>query len=153
MPSTSLPFEGSISCPTFQVDCELPVLAGRRNNSRSLRLAMEALGQAMREAGMEGFENPSRVGVCVGTTVASQLNSIPFYDAFRRRPPEPDLAPVYDFLNANLGEAIADLLKISGPRMTVVNACSSGTDAIGVAAEWIRGGVVRCGDCGRARMS
>lgn len=48
---------------------------------------------------------------------------------------------VYDFLNANLAQAIARELGVSGPRMTVVNACSSSTDAIGVASSWIRAGL------------
>jgi 3-oxoacyl-[acyl-carrier-protein] synthase II len=33
------------------------------------------------------------------------------------------------------------LLGAGGPRMTIVNACSSGTDAIGVAAQWINAGL------------
>jgi 3-oxoacyl-(acyl-carrier-protein) synthase len=138
--SATLPFECSIACPTFQVTADLPVLPGRFNNSRSLRLAMKAVNEAMGDAGIEKFAPGTRVGVCLGTTVASQLNNIPFYDAYRREG-NPPLEAVYDFLNANLAHAVGDVLNVTGPRMTIVNACSSGTDAIGVAGSWIRAGL------------
>ena len=76
----------------------------------------------------------------MGTTVASQLNNIPFYSAYRRDPNRP-LDPVIDYLHANLARAVGDLLHTTGPRMTIVNACSSGTDAIGVASTWINAGL------------
>jgi 3-oxoacyl-(acyl-carrier-protein) synthase len=138
--SPSPPFESSVRCPTFQVAVELPILPGRMNHSRSLRLTIKAVREAMVGAGIEKFEDGARVGVCIGTTVASQLNSIPFYDAYRREG-NPPLDAVQDYLRANLAEAVGDLLRITGPRMTIVNACSSGTDSIGVAASWIRGGL------------
>jgi 3-oxoacyl-(acyl-carrier-protein) synthase len=78
--------------------------------------------------------------VCVGTTVASQLNNIPFYAAYRRNA-NPPLDAVFDYLSANLADAIGKLGNFTGPRMTIVNACSSGTDALGVAAAWIRAGL------------
>ncbi|HEY1921840.1 MAG TPA: beta-ketoacyl-[acyl-carrier-protein] synthase family protein [Tepidisphaeraceae bacterium] len=139
-PSTTLPFECSIDCPTFQVSAELPEIPSELNQSRSLRLAMKAVGEAMAEAGISAFDSGVRVGVCIGTTVASQLNSIPFYDAYRREG-NPPLDAVYEYLRANLGQAVAELLGVTGPRMTVVNACSSGTDAIGIATNWIRAGL------------
>ena len=138
-PAATLPFESSISCPTFQVSGELPTLPPAMNRSRSLRLAMKAVREALGEAGIAEFGD-LRVGVCIGTTVASQLNSIPFYDAYRREG-NPPLEAVYDYLRANLAQAVGELLGARGPCMTIVNACSSGTDAIGVAAGWIRAGL------------
>jgi 3-oxoacyl-(acyl-carrier-protein) synthase len=139
-PSNTLPFESSITCPTFQVATALPTLSPALNRSRSLRLAMKAVREAMVEAENKEFDRNARLGVCIGTTVASQLNSIPFYDAYRRDG-NPPLESVHDYLRANLAQAIGELLNVSGPRMTIVNACSSGTDAIGVAANWIRAGI------------
>jgi 3-oxoacyl-(acyl-carrier-protein) synthase len=139
-PAATLPFKSSINCPTFQVDAELPILPAALNQSRSLRLTMKVVRQAMVEADISAFGRNIRVGVCIGTTVASQLNSIPFYDAYRREG-NPPLEPVREYLHANLAQAIAELLGVTGPRMTIVNACSSGTDAIGVAANWIRAGL------------
>jgi 3-oxoacyl-(acyl-carrier-protein) synthase len=135
-----LPFESSITCPTFQVQAELPRLPRRLNNSRTLRLAMKAVNEAIADAGIEEFSTDTRVGVCIGTTVASQLNNIPFYDAYRRYG-NPPLDAVYDYLSANIAREVGDLLGVTGPRMTIVNACSSGTDAIGVAGSWIRAGL------------
>jgi 3-oxoacyl-(acyl-carrier-protein) synthase len=139
-PAAALPFESSISCPTFQVAAALPMLAGRPNSSRSLRLAMHAAREALAGAAIHPFGAATRVGVCLGTTVACQLNNISFYDAYRRRA-DPPMDPVHNYLNANLAQAVGNLLGAAGPRMTVVNACSSGTDAIGVAANWIRAGL------------
>jgi 3-oxoacyl-(acyl-carrier-protein) synthase len=48
---------------------------------------------------------------------------------------------VYDYLHANLAQAVGELLGVSGPRMTIVNACSSGTDAIGAASTWLKAGL------------
>jgi 3-oxoacyl-(acyl-carrier-protein) synthase len=144
-PSTTLPFESTVAAPTFQVDADLPTLSGRKNNSRTLRLAMRPIREAMSGARIERFADDARVGVALGTTVACQLNSVPFYDAYRRRAENggPSLDAVYDFLNANLATAVTESLALRevAPRMTVVNACSSGTDAIGIAASWIRAGL------------
>jgi 3-oxoacyl-(acyl-carrier-protein) synthase len=136
----TLPFASLISCPTFQAAAELPALAGRPHSSRSLRLAMHAARQALADAGLRPFNADLRVGVCLGTTVACQLNSISFYDAYRRHA-DPPMDPVLNYLNANLAQAVGSMLGAAGPRMTVANACSSGTDAIGVAANWIRSGL------------
>ena len=138
--SVAKPFETSICSPTFQVEAELAPLPAPRHNCRTLRLAMAAIGEALAEAELGPNLSHLRVGVCLGTTVASQLNSIPFYDGYRRSG-HPALEPVHDFLNANLAEAVADLLRLTGPRMTVVNACSSGSDAIGIACSWLRAGL------------
>jgi 3-oxoacyl-(acyl-carrier-protein) synthase len=121
------------------VSADLPELAGRFNNTRTLRLAMRAVYEALADAALDDLRS-LRVGVCIGTTVACQLNSVAFYDAYRRHG-KPDLEPVANYLHANVAAAVATLLGADGPRMTVVNACSSGTDAIGVAASWIRAGL------------
>jgi 3-oxoacyl-(acyl-carrier-protein) synthase len=138
--SEQLPFESAISCPTFQVKADLPTLPGRFNQSRTLRLAMKAVREALGEGGIESFSSDLRVGFAIGTTVASQLNNIPFYDAYRRNQ-NPPLDPILDYLSANLAHAIGDLLQVRGPRLTIVNACSSGTDALGAAKHWIDAGL------------
>jgi len=50
------------------------------------------------------------------------------------------MEPVNRFLGGNLAQAVADALGAKGPCVTVVNACSSGADAIGVALSWLRNG-------------
>ena len=116
--ATGSPIESSITCPTFQVKRNCLSFRRDYNNSRSLRLAMKAVKEAMADAGIEKFTPRFRVGVCFRTTVASQLNNIAFYDAYRREG-NPPLDAVYHYLNANLGKAVGDLLQVTGPRMTI----------------------------------
>lgn len=168
-PRFGFPFDTTIKATAFQVSGELPELSGRFNASRTLRLAMRAVREALASAQLENFRDDVRVGVCLGTTVACQLNSIPFYAAYRQwiaargiadpvastsdcsnestsireaaSGEFPSLDPILNFLSANLATAVQRILNVSGPRMTIVNACSSGTDAIGTAASWIRAGL------------
>lgn len=136
--TTQLPFASEIDCVTFQVDAPLPAVPGLAGRSRTVRLAMHAVNQAVAEAGEEALRaGPGRVGVCMATTVASQLNNLPFYREYRDTGAAP-LEPVAEYFAADLAEAVADQLGALGPRLTVVNACTSGADAIGVAASWLR---------------
>jgi 3-oxoacyl-(acyl-carrier-protein) synthase len=45
------------------------------------------------------------------------------------------------YLKGNLAEFISSKLKARGPSLTVVNACSSGTDAVGIALSWLKNGL------------
>lgn len=103
---------------------------------RTLSLALTAVDQALKMSGLLERRNNVRVGVCLGTTVASQLNDIEFYKELREKGTA-DLSAVYRYLSANLAEAITESYDFNGPSLTVVNACSSGTDAIGIAKSWI----------------
>ncbi len=138
--TTSFPFETGVCQPGFIVDAPLPNPGGRHENNRTFRLAMHAVHQALAAADLRSIPSGVRVGICMGTTVGCQLNSLPFYAAYRRAE-NPPLDRVYDFLSSNLSQAIGKELGVTGPRLTIVNACSSGTDAIGVAASWIRAGL------------
>jgi len=51
------------------------------------------------------------------------------------------MKPIRRFLNSNPSASIAREFEISGPLQTIVNACASGTDAIGIAASWIKAGL------------
>ncbi len=73
----------------------------------------------------------------MGTTVASQLNDLYFYKSYRESGTAP-MTSVDRFLKGNIAEYIARRIGAKGPRLTVVNACSSGTDAIGVALSWLK---------------
>jgi 3-oxoacyl-[acyl-carrier-protein] synthase II len=66
------------------------------------------------------------------------------YEAFYRRycrDEEPDMALITRFLKSNPAEVLAKEFEMTGPCQTVVNACSSGTDAIGLGALWIQSGL------------
>lgn len=106
---------------------------------RTLCLLEKALDQALEQAKLIDPDS-YRVGIALGTTVASQLNDLGFYAAYLSGQ-EPDLHSIDTFLEGNLAEAVARKLGVSGPMQTVVNACSSGADAIGMAYDWLRAGV------------
>ncbi|MBU1183458.1 MAG: beta-ketoacyl-[acyl-carrier-protein] synthase family protein [Pseudomonadota bacterium] len=129
--STILPY------PVFEVK-SLPEKYAKEG-MRTRSLAFAALKEALDDAGLQAPLSGFRTGVCLGTTVASQLNDISFYTEFRKSG-SADLKPVDLFLKGNLAESVACSLNASGPSITVVNACSSGTDAIGIALSWLKAG-------------
>jgi 3-oxoacyl-[acyl-carrier-protein] synthase-1/3-oxoacyl-[acyl-carrier-protein] synthase II len=108
---------------------------------RTNQLALAAATEAVRDAGWSNETlNTKRIGVCVGTTVGSAMNNEGFYSEFRQRG-HPDMAPIERFLSNNPAATLAGAYDLSGPCQTVVNACSSGTDAVGLGALWIRSGM------------
>lgn len=127
-------FPTATDCPVFEVQ-QIPreyVLEGQRTVS----LALMALDQALAEARLDDLSG-YRVGVCMGTTVASQLNDLEFYTSYRQQG-SVSMVAVDRYLKGNLSEYIARRIKARGPALTIVNACSSGTDAIGVALSWLK---------------
>ena len=127
-------FDTSLEYPVFEVR-EIPekfYLEGQRTISLALCAVDEALNGAQLGDNLSKF----RVGVCMGTTVASQLNDIEFYKSYRNSGAAP-MEPVDRYLKGNLAEFISRKINASGPSLTIVNACSSGTDAIGVALSWL----------------
>lgn len=127
-------FDTSLEYPVFEVRGipEKFYLEGRRTISLALCAVDEALNGAQLGDNLSKF----RVGVCMGTTVASQLNDIEFYKSYRNSGAAP-MEPVDRYLKGNLAEFISRKINASGPSLTIVNACSSGTDAIGVALSWL----------------
>jgi 3-oxoacyl-[acyl-carrier-protein] synthase II len=131
-------FETSIAKPVFEVE-NIPG-RWRRPGMRTLSLALTAIDEAMAEAGLGADAIDLRIGVCMGTTVASQLNDIDFYRAYRTTGKGPKEA-VDRYTSGNLAAAVKKEFSFCGPDLTVVNACSSGTDAIGIALGWIKAGL------------
>ena len=112
-----------------------------KNVLRTCRLALTAALEAMEGAGLDReFLKKKRVGVCIGTNVGSCVNNEAFYLNHRE---SGDLlaAPADRFLVSNPTSVIAAEFSLAGPLQTVVNACSAGSDAIGLGASWIRTGL------------
>lgn len=108
---------------------------------RTSALGLHAAEEALADAGLDPESlRGLRVGVCVGTTVGSAMNNEAFCRDYRAGL-DPDLEPIERILRSNPAAVIARAFKLTGPCQTVVNACASGTDAIGLAASWIRGGL------------
>jgi 3-oxoacyl-(acyl-carrier-protein) synthase len=126
-------FETPMKYPVFEVK-SIPdefYLEGQR----TLSLALCAVDEALKDAKIDNLSK-FRVGVCLGTTVASQLNNLDFYKSFRTTG-SASMTSVDRYLKGNLAEFILRKIGAKGPALTVVNACSSGTDAIGIALSWL----------------
>ncbi len=124
--------------------------------SLTSRLGLGAALQAMEDAGLAPEDLAGkRVGVVMGTTVGCSMNSVSFYEGYRRfsgsdGAEQPDLAPISRFLRSNPAEVIGRELGVSGPMQAIVNACASGTDAIGTGLQWMEAGlcdIVFAGGC------
>lgn len=105
------------------------------------KLALAAAHEAIGNAGFSPEDIAGKhIGVCVGTTVGISMNNENFYHQFRSGG-TPSMEPINRFLKGNPASTIAREFSLYGPCQAVVNACSSGTDAIGIAFSWIRSGL------------
>ena len=74
-------FDTSLPYPVFEIKNQLP---NKQNKEmRTLSLAMYAVKEALHNAELQKDLSDFRAGVCLGTSVASQLNDIDFYQTYR----------------------------------------------------------------------
>lgn len=100
-------------------------------------MAVVAARQAVAQAGLTEADLASqRVGVIVGTTVGCAMNDEPFYYSYLDGE-NPDLGPISRYLDDNPADAVARELGCLGPTQAIVNACTSGGDAMILARDWI----------------
>ena len=135
----------SINYPVFEVADGLDSLEPRgvKDLTRTAKLGLHAAYEALENAGIDphgGFLHSNRAGVCIGTTVGTAMNHEGFYRQYCGNE-QPDMNHIKRLLNSNPAMVLAREFGISGPVQTVANACSSGTDAIGIAYLWIRSGL------------
>ena len=134
---------GKSRYPVFELgaDSAPPGYAEGPECERCGLLAVTAADQAFREAGLTKQQLQNlRVGVCIGTTAGVAMNSEGFYRDFRRGL-MPDIKPIRQYLRANPASMVAEKYGLSGPLQTIANACSSGSVAVGQAAEWVASGM------------
>lgn len=118
----------------------LPLDEGQLVYARTGQLALAAALEALADAGYDAAAlRGKRVGVCVGTTVGCALNCDDFYRDYKDGK-APGMTIIERYLRSNPAAVIARQLTLNGPVQTVVNACSSGTDAVGLGASWLRAG-------------
>jgi 3-oxoacyl-[acyl-carrier-protein] synthase II len=132
-----------VTYPVFEIPDDFTFIGSDQKSEilRTARLAVTAAGEALGNAGWSrAMMQEKRVGVCIGTTVGSTMNNEGFYREFCHGH-HPEMNAITRFLNSNPAQAIAREFGLTGPCQTVVNACSSGTDAIGLGALWIRSGI------------
>lgn len=139
LPSLPRKVQTTLQLPVFEVpgmEPEPDVAGGF-----SMQMLKSALHEALERAGMKAAELCGRrIGVCIGTTVACQLNDIPFYASLRSTGNAP-ADPFRKYIQGMPAEWIKHEYHLNGPAITVSNACSSGADAIGIASLWIRQGL------------
>lgn len=132
----------STAYPVFEVPEELSPDTTRLKTGvlRTAQMALVATEEALANAGLKReLMQTRRMGVCIGTTVGSAMNNEEFYRELRQGG-HSSMTPIVRFLNSNPAQAIAREYSLKGPCQTVVNACSASTDALGIAASWIRSG-------------
>lgn len=121
-----------------------------QERGRTAQLAAVAAAEAFASARLErSLLAGKRVGVCVGTTVGNTLNNLEMYRQYRSGT-NPGTGQMERYFRSNPADVLAEEFSLSGPRLTVANACSSGADAIGIGASWLRAGicdVVLAGGC------
>ncbi len=126
----------------FQVRADLPAV--EPGVSRTTRLALAAAAQALSDAGLTaGQLARRRVGVCLGTNIWSAMSTEDYFDDSAEGC-IPHLSPKERYLMNSPTMGIIRTYDLAGPSQTVVNACSAGADAIGLAASWIREGICDC---------
>jgi len=116
-----------------------PAYDSNGGQRRSVDLLTQALDEALADASLNEIPDLSRIGVCVGATSASFLNDMDFHRKLREH--LLDEKSLKGFFSGNPAEFVKKRLALGGPAMTVINACASGTDAIGVAMSWLDAGI------------
>lgn len=116
--------------------------------SATVRLALVAAAEAWAGAGLGDGRD---CGVVLGTTTGGMATT---EESYRRRlAADGSPVPPASWLEAPVGvatDAVAALIGSRGPRLTVSTACSSGANALGIAADWIRAGRAGAVLCGGA---
>lgn len=111
-------------------------------------IAKAALHQALDQAGLSIDKlSTLRVGICIGSTSGGAN----YQDAFNRdfhlgKMPEP--TPLLEYFSNNTAQWLARELKLSGPILMINNACTSGADAVGLGAQWLRADLCDMVICG-----
>lgn len=126
--------------PVFEVaDHHLKPGEDGRPLPRTVALALTAAQEAVADAGlpMAGLD-AARMGVCLGTNVGGSVSNEQLCRGEGVKAPP---SPLERFNASNPTVALMDAFGCAGPFQTVVNACSAGNDAIGIAAGWIAAGL------------
>ncbi len=133
----------SLTHPVFEItkDFFQPQNFRQKEVPRTSALALTAAREAIKDADMNpDLLRKKRVGVCLGSNVSGGMSGR-FLDACRIPESDPYILPVHRYNLGNPAVHIAKEFGLSGPFQTVVNACSAGGDAIGLASAWIRTGL------------
>ncbi|MDR2192378.1 MAG: beta-ketoacyl-[acyl-carrier-protein] synthase family protein [Endomicrobium sp.] len=136
--------------PVFQAPKDL-LLKKQKDESYSFLFLRTAMAQAFENAGLNPDDLKTvRAGVCIGTTVDVSFNCFDFYKSWKQNK-NLSLEPLNKYIGYSTAKKVIENLNLSNAfAQTVVTACASGTDAIGIAGQWIENGlcdVAICGGC------
>lgn len=139
---TRFPVEPDMCYPVFEVDDNhLQFPEHIQGLGRTAQLAILAAMEALADSGHSRRSlQGKRVGVCIGTTVGSTMNNEQLYRRYHEGG-HPEMLEMERYFRSNPAEAVAREFNLHGPVLTVANACSSGTDAIGIGQSWLRAGL------------
>ncbi|MBO5680080.1 MAG: beta-ketoacyl-[acyl-carrier-protein] synthase family protein, partial [Lentisphaeria bacterium] len=135
LPDVPRRIKTALSKPVF----ELPTPSDRRV---PLTFLLSALEEALADSGLTKDDLKHRkVGIAIGTTVACQLDNIPFYEQLRNGSVPENGQPLLDYIEGIPAEYLRNLLGTTGPAITISNACASGADAALLGLNWLKTGV------------
>lgn len=111
---------------------------------------IKAALQAFAQAGISPQQlNAKRVGVIVGASVHPSFHCFKVYRRWKTdKLAEADCAELKNYLASPLAQWVSRYFGFQGPFQTVATACASGTDAIGLAKNWIETGLCDAVLCG-----
>ncbi|MDR1194963.1 MAG: beta-ketoacyl-[acyl-carrier-protein] synthase family protein [Endomicrobium sp.] len=125
--------------PVFQVPEDI-LRQKDEYESYSFFFLRKALTEAMDKAGIKKSHlKQLKVGVCIGTSVDASFNCFDFYKDWRDDI-KMSLDPLDKYIKYSVSDEVLNFLGVKGLSQTVVTACASGTDAIGIGAQWIENG-------------
>lgn len=123
--------------------------SGRRFSAHdTLQLSIVAAEQALKQAHILP-QQQGAMHVVMGTTAGSALHFLAGYTAMREK--KAGIYPdVEEYFTSNLALSLAQRYSMHGTALTIANACTSGADALGLAADMIAQGECKQVLCGGA---
>ena len=137
------------SYPVFMVLDEV-LLDKPQDQSISLFFFLRAAREAFLQAGLTPEAlRPYRVGVIIGTSVDASFHCFNVYEHWRAgKVDEQDPAKLAHYFASSTAQAVSRYFGFTGPFQTVVTACASGTDAVGLGKSWLESGLCDAVLCG-----
>lgn len=150
LPSGRVESAYAASYPVFLAANEI-VNARPQDESLSLHYFLTAADEAFFNAGVFPAELAAkkRVGVIVGTSVDASFHCFDLYKNSRTGKTSPSgEQELAHYFASSTALAASRRYGFNGPFQTVVTACASGTDAVGLARSWILSGLCDAVLCG-----
>ena len=132
-------FASTLKVPVFEVPHPGNL---QRAGGNAIQWLEMAASEALREAQLDTLEAREglRIGVCVGSTILCQLHDLTFCAKLRTGEAIDTPTPYRTYVDASPAEWLKRNYSLTGPALTVSNACTSSADALGIARLWLLAG-------------